>query len=65
MINSKDRVQFFTIANNRLTFVNDSKIIGKRDNFMIHDSNTIIAAVGEELQALKAGDQMDKDYLTV
>lgn len=46
-INSKDRVQAYTVANNKLTYVNDSKVIGSCQNFVLRDEATLFAAVGE------------------
>jgi hypothetical protein len=37
MINSKDRVQVFTLSNNKLTYVNDSKIVGSCQSFIVKD----------------------------
>lgn len=47
MINSKDRVQAFTLVNNKLTYVNDSKIVGSCQNFALKDETTAVALVGQ------------------
>jgi hypothetical protein len=55
-INSKDKVQSYTVANNKLTYVNDSKTIGRSESFMLRDESLLFAAEGTELQVLKIGD---------
>ena len=45
-INSKDRVQAYTVTNNKLTYVNDSKVIGSCQNFVLRDEALLFATVG-------------------